>query len=103
MPPSSSASVSAVDGRVEERAALARRAGGLGERTVEQVGQGGEDDEHEAEPQLAGADRERRARADDETDDREVVGRQTGAAQTVADRLHRPVDRGSELAVEHVP
>ena len=102
MPPSSSASVrrSTVESKNAPRWLDA--SGRLGERAVEQVGQGGEDHEHEAEPQLAGADRERRADADDQADDREVVGRQPGAPQAVAERLHRLVDRGAELAVEHV-
>ena len=41
-----------VDGRVEERAALARCVGRLGQRAVEQVGQRGQDDEDQAEEQV---------------------------------------------------
>ena len=81
MPPSSNASVSRSTVESKNAPRWLRRAGRLGERTVEQVGQGGEDHEHEADPQVAGTDRDRRAGADDEADDREVVGCQTGSPQ----------------------
>ena len=77
--------------------------GRLGQRPVEQVGQGGEDHEHEAEQQVAGADGEGRPDAEHETGDRQVVGRQLRAPQEVAERLDGLVDRRSELAVEHSP
>ena len=70
-----------VDRRIEERPALARRLGCLGQRAVEQVGHGGEDDEDKSEPEVPGPDGERRADPDGEPDNGQVIGRQSGAPQ----------------------
>ena len=90
-----------VDRRVEEGAALARGVLGLGERAVEQVGQRGEDHQQQADAQVFGPDRDRGTDADEQPEDGQVVRREAGLAQEVADRLDRPVDRCPELAVEH--
>ena len=54
-----------IDDGVEVRAALTRRVRCLGQSTVEQVGQGGKDDQHQAQTQLAEADRDRRTDRDE--------------------------------------
>ena len=76
---------------------------GLGQRTVEQVGQRGEDDQQETEAELTEPDRDRGPDRHEQADDREVVGGQAGASQAVAEGLDGLVDRGAELSVEHRP
>ena len=41
------------------------------------------------------------ADAEQEPEDREVVGAQAGASQTVAQRLHGSLDRCPETSIEH--
>ena len=53
-------------------------------------------------PQSPGADGHRGGHAEHEPEDREVVGAQAGAAQTVSQRLHGSLDRCTEPSVEHV-
>ena len=95
-PPSSSGVGDPVDHGVEERAPLAGGVRCLGQRAVEQIGQRGQDDEQQPEPQGAAADGDRGGDAEHEAEDREVVGAQPGAAQTVAERLDGPLDRCAE-------
>ena len=102
-PPNSEGVGDPVDHGVEERAALAGRVRRLGQRAVEQVGQRGQDHEHEADDAARpGAMATAAPTAITRPSDREVVGREPGAAQGVADRLDGPLDRRTELAVEHL-
>ena len=91
-----------VDRRVEERATLAGCTRCLGQRTIEQIGQRSEDDEHEPDAQFAGTDGDRGRDAEQQAGDRQVIGREAGPAQRVTDRLDRLVDRRTELPVEHL-
>ena len=92
----------AVDGRVEEGAALTRRARRLGERAVEQVGQRRQDHEDQPQRDVPGADRDRGRRP------RSAARRSSGGRASCCvlrsaapSGLHRGVDRRAELAVEH--
>ncbi len=73
----------------------------LAKRPVEQIGQGRQHDQQQAEPEIAEADGDCRADGDDETDDGEMVGRESRLSQHVADRLDSTIDRRTELSVEH--
>ena len=73
-PPRSERVGDAVDHGVEERAPLAGRVRRLGQRTVEQVGQRGQDDEQQPGPQGPGADGDRGADDRPGGRGRQVVG-----------------------------
>ena len=100
-PPSSSASVTRSDTRVEERAPGPGGAGGLGDRAVEQVGQRAQHQEEEAGPQRAVADRDGGPAGEHDAGGGEVVGGDAGAADVGSDGLQALLEAGSPASVEH--
>ena len=52
-------------------------------------------------PQRPGPDGHRRRQAQQQAEDRQVVGAEAGASQTVPQRLDRPLDRRPETTIEH--
>ena len=73
----------------------------LGHGPVEEVGQGGEDQQGQPGAQGAGADRDRRSDGDDHAEEGDVVGGDAGALELLADRLQLALRFGSEVAIEH--
>ena len=78
-----------------------RGARGLGHGAVEQVGQGGGDEQHDAQHQPAGADGDGCRRRQHEARAGEVVGADAGATEARADGLEAPFDARPPASVEH--
>src|SRR5699024_5577103 len=76
------------------------RAGGFGHRTVEDVGQRGEDQQNEAEAKMAGTDRDRRRDGHEDAENGEVVRGEAGALELGSHRPQRSLGVGPETAVE---
>ena len=91
----------AVAHRVEERAPRTGPTALAGDRTVEDVGQAGEDHAEHAEHEVAVGDQERGADREGEPDDREAVGGDPGAVQALADGLEPSLDCRAPASVEH--
>jgi hypothetical protein len=90
-----------VRGGVEEGASDRGRSCGLGHRTVEQVGDGGDDQHDAAEPQPPAGHQRSRPDRGQHPGHGQGIGRQAGPMEAGPDRIDRSLDGRAPLTVKH--
>ncbi len=91
-----------IGGGVEERTASGGRAGRLGHRPVQEVGNRGHHEESQPQWETTGADRDRSRRSRCDPDHGQLVGRDADPMEALADRIDRSFHPLSPVAIEHV-
>jgi hypothetical protein len=86
---------------IEEGAPHRRRPGRLGHRAVQQVGDRRDQQQHEAQAEVAAADEQRRHQRCGNSGDREGIGRETGSLEADPEGIDGPLDRRTPLTVKH--